>query len=739
MINNRGISVISLSLLMIGNSYAKENHEYPTQEISPIEVRDSRYNAVFKNPRASSYREEDILGQDMDTIIRGIPGTFTQHDIGQGGFTVNIRGLEGNGRVNTTIDGVSQTFFQTNPAHGWNGYTTYVDSNFIAGVSTDRGSVAGVSGVNALAGAVEFRTIDVSDIVDKQNHFGARSVIRSGSNGYGTNGMQALAYQHDLDNGGKIGFLSAFAFKNKYGYKNGAGETIASSDYDGLTQMESGVKSLSGLLKLQYKPNRYHDITLTRMLNYSRFINNHNPMKVTTQTSLMKYRYNPLSDLIDIRTDIAYTIGKQEFLNRKYTSYSLLGRKTHNPTFSLSLQNTSIIDFENSVLTFQYGGKILNARYKGDEQDMMLVTGRQTIRALFTDINWHRKKWNITLGASYERYGMHGYLPPTDDDGALVLPKGGDVYFGQKETHFNPRLNIAYNVTDWLQLYANIGKSSRTPNVQEFMYANNTSDNPYSINPYLRGETSFNRDIGFNIQYAGLFRNSDLLNLKVNYFNNTVKNYILQEQFYICQGVQLYRCDLDTYMNLGAGKAYDTVGIYLNIPGKTHMRGWEIEGSYDMGRLYTKLSVSKTKTDFPHDYLSDMGFSHIRTLPSLVWTIDIGTRWFNNKLMVGTRISYTGKDQVAGGIDLNTNKQYTEIVNANPKIIDVYAIYQAKKNLYLFLNIDNVTNRVFNYPLSGGTLGTGNLGGSAGAKEGDWANKGTGRGRTIYGGISWQF
>lgn len=729
------ISYLIFNTLYINHSYAEDTDAIDTQELSPIKVTANRYEKIFNIPKAVSYRESDVLGQDLDTILRTVPGTFTQHDIGQGGIGINIRGLEGFGRVNTTIDGVSQTFYQTNPAHGWNGSTTYVDSNFLQGIDIERGSTSGSESVNALGGVVAFRTIDVDDLVTPEQSFGARSIWRSGTNGYGNNGMQAFAYRHNLANGGRVGLLGAFALKKKYGYKNGAGETIASTDFDSNIAMESGLKSHSGLFKVEYYPNRYHQLTLSHMLNRSQFTNNHNPIQVDTQTSLFKYRYHPLSDWLDIRADIAYSNGKQTFLNKPQTSTSLVNRTTHNPALSINIQNTSIIDFEHSDLHWTIGGKILRNRYQSDHQDNMLINGQQNIRGLFTDITWQNKLWLVGIGLNYEQYNMQGYLPPTDDNGAIIFPKGGNIHFNPKEQHLNPRFNIAFKPTQWLQIFANIGYSSRSPNVQEFMYVNNVADNPYSINPYLRGESSFNRDIGFNIHHHGLFKADDSVFLKLNYFNNRIKNYIVQTQFYLCQNHQLYKCTLDEYLNHSAGTAHDTVGIYLNEPGTTHIRGWEIEGGYDMGRAYAKFSLSRSKTDIPHDYLADMGFSHIRTMPSLIWTLDLGTRWLDNKLTIGTRISYTGKDQIAGGQDFDTDKQITETLQANPKLIDIYAIYQMKKNLHIFFNIDNVTNRIYNYPLSGGTLGTGNVGNN----PNDWANRGTGRGRTLYGGIMWQF
>ncbi|MBR6877146.1 MAG: TonB-dependent receptor, partial [Neisseriaceae bacterium] len=114
------------------------------------------------------------------------------------------------------------------------------------------------------------------------------------------------------------------------------------------------------------------------------------------------------------------------------------------------------------------------------------------------------------------------------------------------------------------------------------------------------------------------------------------------------------------------------------------------------------------------------------------WLLDLGTRWLNNKLTIGMRLNYTGKDNLAAGVDTDTDKQLTEKIKSSGVITDLYASYQPSNNVQLFINVDNLTNRVYNYALSGGTLGTGNTVGSQ-------ANQGTGRGRTIYGGVSIRF
>ena len=735
------------------NEQSDEKQDTNSTELSTITVIGSRLQQPYQMPAAVSHRDADIFGQDLNTIIRSVPGVATQHDIGQGGVAVNIRGLEGMGRVNTTVDGVSQSFFQQNPAHGWNGSTAYIDENFIVGTDIKRGSVAGASGVGALAGSAEFRTISADDIIKKGQSVGAVTTYRMGSNGYGKNGMVSAALRQEFDNGGKISILGAGSLKNKYGYKNGAGEQIASDSYDDTIALESGLQSRSGLTKIEYKPNRYHNFIFSHSTNSSKFSNNHTPLNIKSRTSLLKYNFNPLSDWIDFKADISYAKAKQKFINQEHSQYNdATDRKTRNPSLSVTLQNQSNFELENSDLSFNYGFKYMNTRYQGDKYsftnnavDELLINGQQKLNAIFMDSEWKNQNLTIGFGLNYERYKKQGKGIPVDlengtyDSIPLMQPAlglNGDS-FNSSEHFINPRLTIAYSQLDWLQIYTNIGKSSRGANVHEFMYANNARSNPYSINPDLKGESSFNRDMGVNIFKNGIFKPDDTAQLKVNYFNNRVKNYILQNQFYLCgdgsgDGTIYGVCGIDDYLNYGAGSAYDIVGLYHNIPNKTKMHGWEIEGGYDFGRFYANLVYSRTKTNFPYDYLADMGFSHIRTMPEQQWLLDFGTRWLDKKLTVGMRLNYTGKDNLASGVDTDQDKQLTEQIKSSGVVADLYATYKPYDNVQLFLNVDNITNRVYNYALSGGTLGTGNTVGSQ-------SNQGTGRGRSIYGGVSIRF
>ena len=57
-----------------------------------------------------------------------MPGTYTHIDPGQGAISVNIRGMSGFGRVNTMVDGITQSFYGTSTSgtttHGCLLYTS---------------------------------------------------------------------------------------------------------------------------------------------------------------------------------------------------------------------------------------------------------------------------------------------------------------------------------------------------------------------------------------------------------------------------------------------------------------------------------------------------------------------------------------------------------------------------------------------------------------------------------------
>lgn len=149
---------------------------------------------IFAAPRAVSIvtREEidRTPARHAADLLAEVPGVTSAVNRLNPGLSVNIRGMQDFGRVNMMIDGMRQNFVQ-NSHQGRNGQM-YVDPELVTGVTIERGPRAGVHGMGAIAGSVDFRTIGPEDILDSDaDRIGARLRATTGLGGEG-NGVNFL-------------------------------------------------------------------------------------------------------------------------------------------------------------------------------------------------------------------------------------------------------------------------------------------------------------------------------------------------------------------------------------------------------------------------------------------------------------------------------------------------------------------------------------------------------------------
>ncbi len=137
----------------------------------------------YQTPGATSYISQETIdrfrGSSPADIFRGTPGVMSgEARNGGGGIDVNIRGMQGMGRVAVTIDGAENglTVYQ-----GYQGISnrTFVDPDLLSGVDIRKGSDAGSRGI---AGAVAMRTLSADDVVKPGENWGVW--VKSG---FGTN------------------------------------------------------------------------------------------------------------------------------------------------------------------------------------------------------------------------------------------------------------------------------------------------------------------------------------------------------------------------------------------------------------------------------------------------------------------------------------------------------------------------------------------------------------------------
>ncbi len=150
-----------------------------------IAAAEAPYHTAAPTSYISEQTIERFRGSSPADIFRGTPGVSSgESRNGAGSIDVNIRGMQGMGRVATTIDGAENA---VNVYQGYQGISnrTFVDPDFLGGIDIQKGSDAASSGI---AGTVAMRTLEAGDIVKEGNRFGLRV-----KGGFGTNSSKPVA------------------------------------------------------------------------------------------------------------------------------------------------------------------------------------------------------------------------------------------------------------------------------------------------------------------------------------------------------------------------------------------------------------------------------------------------------------------------------------------------------------------------------------------------------------------
>lgn len=142
---------------------------------------DAPYETAAPNSYISGEAIERFRGSSAADMFRGTPGVMSgEARNGAGAIDVNVRGMQGMGRVAVKVDDAEN---QVTVYQGYQGISnrTFVDPDLLAGVDILKGSDAASSGI---AGTVAMRTVDAADIVKEGKVFGVQ--LKGGVGGNST-------------------------------------------------------------------------------------------------------------------------------------------------------------------------------------------------------------------------------------------------------------------------------------------------------------------------------------------------------------------------------------------------------------------------------------------------------------------------------------------------------------------------------------------------------------------------
>ena len=693
-------------LIVHGHAFAAEGEGESV--FSPLTVTDNPLadknqvgssEETYIRPGAYSSRTLNKNLQSLDASLRSMAGTYTQIDPLQGSVSVNIRGMNGLGRVNTMVDGVTQTYFGMAPANYHGGANTAagvpIDPNFLAEVDVTRGSSAGSQGVNALAGSANMRTIGIDDVLKEGRQTGVLSRFSVGDNGLGRTGMVAVAGKTDTwENGGGLGALVGISGTRTYAtYKNGSGRS--SKDFIGEDNNYLRQEPKSQLYKVNFNPDQFNKLELSGR-NYR---NTFTRRDITSDDYYLRYHYAPLNELVEFNLLASTSRGNQSYKPESLYNYS--NSSLTNKSNAIDISNTSRFKLAEDVdATFLFGGKVMDTRYSRSfiqetetDRNAFAPAGKQKISSLYTGLTLNKDIYELDLNLNYTRSQVQGHKPACADN-ENCFPQG-ETTLHLKDNAFNPSATFSAQVTPWLQPFVSWSRSSRAPNVQEVFFSN---EGGVTMNPFLKPEKAETWEAGFNVNQKGLLSEQDSFHLKALAYQSRIKDYITSESFMLCYDGSLCK-DIDN------SQSGFNANVYLNTISPVTTKGYEIEAGYDIGFAYVNLSWSKQHTDQPTSIASTVysfAYSDLSDLPDSYATLDVGGRLFDQKLTVGSLVKFTGKSKRLSteGISIDSNSVPKESMPDIPTIIDLYSSYQVTDNVLLRLSVQNVTNRDYSEALN---------------------------------------
>ncbi|EHD19966.1 TonB-dependent receptor [Brenneria sp. EniD312] len=724
---------------------------------------DEPYRGAGSRAYISGEQVERFRGTSVGDFLSGVPGVMVGDSRNSGSVDVNIRGMQGQGRVPVIVDGASN---EATVYRGYNGSAsrTYIDPDFIGSVSIEKGLSSAADATGASGGVVRMSTIGVNDILLPGKNFGVRikggfntnssSVPAEGTEGgwrqgnypyYGVmpsnetmfannSGRHRPSFLEPTGGSGSIAFAGVTEYVdivigyvrrkngNYYAGKHGgdgAHPIITRNSYGsvvvdngGLSPFRAGEEVLntsldneSWLLKSKFKfdddhslelgwnkyDSEYGEVLPTQITNVANpYQGWMNTIKLNTYTA--RYRYNPASnDLLDLKID-TFKTDTELRVNSATRSYNLDGTERwtgsrvyiDSDKWGITASNASRFYTEIGDIKLEYGGAFTREN-TGFPDDVDRETyegweareGWRKEESGFTSVEWKPFDWLILNGsARYSHFKTHDEI-----DG-----------FGNSARGWSPIGSLTIEPLDGFQIYGKYGSVLRSPSIFETLKSG--SFDLGTQNP-VKPERARSLEIGLNYLIDNAFLTGDKVRLHAAYFDNHIDDYI-------------------TRANIRTGTRANGRGIYglrrLNLD-YAEMRGIEISGEYDTGRYFGSLAWNHyTHMEFcaPGSVELSSGsqcamggirnsYALLHVPPKDTVTLNLGTRFFDEKLTVGSRLNYIGSRIVEGVGDGSTfGTGEIRAPRWNPAaLVDLYASYKVNNNVRLDFTIDNLTDRYY--------------------------------------------
>lgn len=647
-------------------------------------------------------------------IFLSVPGVISASNRNGQSLDLNIRGLQGMGRVATLIDGASQ---QTSMYRGYGGTSsrTFIDPDLIGGVDISKGPSDSAYGAGAMGGVVNMRTLAAPDLVGEANGFGVRlkagiadnsverpptgtRIQRFDAGGLTTQARNlSIAAAYRSDNFELVGGFVERRNGNYFAGTTGNDRTQLISAAGVVTDHPISLYKKGGEI---FNTSRDTQAALAKgtvrfgdghalELGYVRYDSKHgeeypdanNPFSqwswieeaalsdVLSNVYTAKYRWNPSENpLVDLHAE-----GWLSDINDYWGAYDLRSRVN---TKGADLWNTSVVGTGLGQLTLKYGGQYSVEKAATGLQspppwgDNLTFHGVRKIGRAYVNADMGLSDWaKLSGGLSYEFFRTRGNN----------WRNGPEL--GLSGSRLNPRAMFTLSPSDSVQIFAGYSQGWRPATLRETLLDMDSLIRP---NPLLRPEKSRSIEYGVNVLQDGVI-GDDRLKAKFVYFDNRYTDFIVRE----------------AGATFGLPTAYRT---YTNIP-EVRFRGLEASIDYTWRNLflegqlsyYTDVQFCQPTTENSFlpcaRFTSGEDYGAQAVPPKYAGSVTIGGRFLSNRLTLGARTVFAdaraiGRRAIYNGSSFNSEwAAYT--------VFDLFGSFDIGERLTLAASVENVGNRFY--------------------------------------------
>lgn len=703
----------------------------------------SSSDAPFRTPGSSAYISRETLDRvppiSAGDVFITTPGVISAGNRVGTSVNPNIRGLQGMGRINTTVDGARQT------SSSYRGYIgnrdeTFIDPDMISGIDITKGPSEGV-GSGGIGGSVNFRTLEAGDIVKEGKTHGVRIKGSLGSNTVTPSALSDIGIGPKVDqlaekrpspfNGDAYsGNFAVAVLKEQYEFVAAYSKRVQGNYFVG-TKVPAGVvfprtndfawntvnanaAVLAGAeafntsentdsflakgkvkwgdgqsleLGYLYFGSRYGEIDelsftpAQAILPYGQF-----PLSNTrVDTYTAKYKHKPSDNpYVNFRANLWMSDVASE---RKYGA---LAGPYGIRTTGGDIGNASIFGTPFGELTVDTGLEVTRENAEA-QQFATSVTGSEgwmsfgpsgvrLMSGAFSKASLKATDWlTLSAGARYDYFNSEG-------EGYLTkFPErsGGRL---------SPNAGVVLTPFDGLQFYAQYKEGYRPPSLRETHWH---YEGLLVNNPDLRPEISKNKEVGVNVLRNDVLQPGDKLRVKFSYFDNHYDDYI----------IRLLRSN-------NVGNVY-----HWNNLDSANYRGFEISGGYDVGAFFVEGAFTKyTHVEYcptastcsipatggftapgaggvpglANDYMSNY------IPPEYSGSVTAGIRLFDQKLTLGARTHFSS---TRIGSTWPTAGMGGQVGSGLPwpayRIYDVFGSYKFNDDNILSFSVENITDEYY--------------------------------------------